>query len=285
MANIELKGFKGLRELHSINQSAVTSQPFEKVEKLSLEFLRAGKYQPRKNFNEEAIQELADSIKSQGIIQPIIVRKISAQEYEIIAGERRCRAAKLAGLTHIPAIVKEIKDDVAMAFSLIENIQRENLNPIEEAAAFDRFRNDFSMTHDEIAEMVGRSRTSITNALRLLQLNPQVKEFLAEGRLDMGHARALLSLTDENQFETARIIIEKKLSVREAEKLVTAPKAHKVNKPNVITDKSKQWETILSKNIKRKVTVQVDSKEKGKIVIYTDSLLDMDWMIEHLALK
>lgn len=288
MAYIELKGFKGLRELHSINQSTVASQSFEKVEKLPLISLHSGKYQPRTHFNEDAIQELADSIKSQGIIQPVIVRKLSGNAYEIIAGERRCRAAKLAGLTHVPAIVKEIKDDVAMAFSLIENIQRENLNPIEEAVAFDRFRKDFSMTHDEIAEMVGRSRTAITNALRLLLLAPAVKTLLEKGKLEMGHARALLMLEPDQQHEIALLIERQQLSVRETEKLANAAKQRLPENGkkalSLYHQQCEAWSRDLSQKFSANVSVKLNVKGSGQVTIQVDSPEQVEWLIQRIKI-
>ena len=176
----------------------------------------------RQNLDDTTLNELADSIKVQGIIQPLIVRKVEFSKYEIIAGERRWRAATIAGLTHVPAIVRDIEDNVALAFSLIENIQRENLNPVEEAVAFSKFRDEFSMTHDEIAHMLGRSRVSVTNTLRLLSLEARVMKMLEDSKIDMGHARALLTLEPEQQYRVALMIIEKQLNVRLTEELANS---------------------------------------------------------------
>ena len=187
MSNLELKGLKFLRALDNSFQDG-ESIPSESITHLAVELLNSGKYQPRKQFDESILDELANSIKVQGIIQPLIVRKIAEECYEIIAGERRWRAAKKAGLTYVPVIIRNIDDNVALAFSLIENIQRENLNPIEEALALNRFREEFDMTHEDIAQMIGRSRVSVTNTLRLLSLDSRVIEMLNEGKIDMGHA-------------------------------------------------------------------------------------------------
>jgi len=285
MTNIELKGFKGLKELYSIHQATNQKNIFNKVEQLPLELLKSGQYQPRKNFNIESIQDLSNSIRSQGIIQPIIVRRMSEREYEIISGERRFRAAQHAGLTHVPALIKEVGDDIAMAFSLIENIQRESLNPIEEAVAFERFSIDFSMTHDEISNIIGKSRSSITNTLRLLQLHDEVKQFLVDGYIDMGHARAILSLPKDKQIQIANIIVEKKLSVREVEKLVSLSDHNNLIKKHLNNNICKTLEEKLKSNILRKVRVHIDSKDKGRVVIYTDSLTDINWVIDNLRLQ
>lgn len=190
-----------------------------RVYRLPIEKIRPGRYQPRQYFDEQALEELANSIRAQGIIQPIVVRR-QEHGYELIAGERRWRAAQRAGLDAIPAIIQDLPEQAAMAIGLIENIQREDLNVLEEAAAIDRLIQEFQLTHQEIAEAIGRSRASITNLLRLLKLCPEVKVWLERGKLDMGHARALLILPVELQQSVAEIIIDKQLSVRQTELLV-----------------------------------------------------------------
>ena len=191
----------------------------EKLCHLPVDLIQRGKYQPRREMDPEALQELADSIKSQGIIQPLIVRSIG-DKYEIIAGERRWRAAKLAGLSEVPVIIRSIPDEAAIAIALIENIQRENLNPIEEAFALARLIEEFGMTHQQVAEAVGKSRTSVTNLLRLLALPEEIKNMLEAGLLEMGHARTLITLHESMQLDTARMIVDKQLSVRETENLI-----------------------------------------------------------------
>src|SRR3989338_5809092 len=192
----------------------------DQLKKLPIHSLIPGKYQPRKIIAPEALEELANSIRTQGIIQPIVVRPIANNQYEIIAGERRWRAAKLAKLTYIPAIIRDITDETAMLMALIENIQRRDLNVMEEAGALNRLMNEFNMTHQAVADAVGKSRTNVTNILRLLNLNASVRELLEQGQLEMGHARALLTLNEEQQSHAANVIITRKLSVRETEELV-----------------------------------------------------------------
>lgn len=187
---------------------------------LSIKSISRSQFQPRRTFAPEPLQELADSIKAQGVIQPIVVRNTEPGQYEIIAGERRWRAAQIAGLSHIPAIVREISDQTALALALVENIQREDLNPIEEATALKRLQEEFELTHGEVANVVGKSRTAVTNTLRLLNLEESVRIQLEKGTLDMGHARSLLSLDQVAQEEAALIIIDKQLNVRQAEQLV-----------------------------------------------------------------
>ena len=182
---------------------------------LPVEFIQPGKYQPRHNMDADSLEDLANSIKAQGVMQPIVVRAISSSKYEIVAGERRWRACQLAGLDTIPVIVKQVADEAAVAMALIENIQRENLNPIEEAAALQRLIDEFELTQQEVADAVGKSRTTVTNLLRLMGLNVEVRQALERGDLEMGHARALLALPKEKQPEVARTVTSKGLSVRQ----------------------------------------------------------------------
>ncbi len=191
----------------------------DQLTQMQVEQIQRGKYQPRRDMDPQALEELANSIRSQGIIQPLIVRPVG-NKYEIIAGERRWRAAQLAGLTEVPVIVRHIPDEAAIAIALIENIQRENLNPIEEATALQRLINEFGMTHQQVADAVGKSRTSVTNLLRLLALPEEVKSMLERGLLEMGHARTLITLPESVQLEAAEMIVSRGLSVRETENLV-----------------------------------------------------------------
>lgn len=288
MSNVALKGFKRLRNLDSLVKASQASRSmFGKIEKLAIDSLVVGKYQPRNSIDNKTLGELSDSIKVQGIIQPLIVRKIEQDKYEIVAGERRWRAAKLASLEYVPAIIREIEDNVALAFALIENIQRKNLNSIEEAVAYARFRDEFSMTHDAIAHMVGRSRASITNALRLLLIDESVRRLLEEGKLDMGHVRALLTLNYEQQNKEALKIVEKNLSVREAEKMVNLIKHPKpvVKIEESFLDRCKSWSQELSDILSSSVSVELNSQGFGKVVIKIDSLDRIDWLIKHIKIE
>lgn len=284
VSDLELKGLRLLRNLEtSLSDSQEKEDSNIKITPIALEFLRPGKYQPRKHIDDIVLSELADSIKIHGIIQPLIVRKVEYGHYEIIAGERRWRAAGIAGLTHVPAIVRQVKDTVALVFSLVENIQRENLNPVEEAVAFSKFRDEFLMTHDEIANMLGRSRVSITNTLRLLSLDSRVMQMLAERKIDMGHARALLTLDHDKQYFMALIIIEKQLSVRAAEELANSSKFQSAQSINIKTnhyhEKCKDWTKELSAKLSTKVKVKLNTQGKGTVTIYVNSADDIDWLI------
>jgi len=265
------------------------SQAAEGLKKLPVEQMVRGRYQPRTEFHEEQLQELADSIGKQGIIQPIIVRSISVDpakpKYEIIAGERRWRAAQLAGLPDVPVVVKKYSDEEAIAVSLIENIQREDLNPIEEASSLDRLIQEFGLTHQEAADAVGRSRAAVSNLLRLLSLDVGVKEMLAHGDIEMGHARALLSLEVTLQPGVANIVISKGLSVRETEahvrKLLNPSPKNK--KENVVNDLHiSDLQNRLSEILGAKVTCQHSAKGKGKLVIQYNSLDELDGILEHI---
>lgn len=214
---IELQGFKALTQLNEINSNSNNS--VHSVIEMPIEKLGAGKYQPRKSFSKEELLDLSCSIKKQGILQPLIVRAVEKDKYEIIAGERRFRAAKLAGLKQVPVIVRDVEDSVALTFAVIENIQRENLNIMEEARAYARFRDEFSMKHEEIANLVGKSRAAVTNTIRLLNLPTMIQSYVESGELEMGHARCLLGLESEKQQEIVKKVISKSLSVRATEKL------------------------------------------------------------------
>lgn len=216
---VKLKGLgRGLDALLAGDLESVTNS--DTLRNLHVSQLQPGKYQPRMQMEPDALQQLADSIRAQGIMQPILVRPVADAHFEIIAGERRWRAAQLAGLDEVPVIVREIPDESALAMALIENIQRENLNPLEESIGIKRLIDEFNMTHEVAAVAVGRSRSAVTNLLRLQNLNPVVQDMLMHAKLDMGHARALLSLVDVKQIAAAEQIVQKKLSVREAEQLV-----------------------------------------------------------------
>jgi len=253
---------------------------------LPVDIIQRGKYQPRIDMNQEALDELANSIKAQGVVQPIVVRPIGEGRYEIIAGERRWRATQLAGMDTIPAIIRDVPDEAAIAMSLIENIQREELNPIEEAAALQRLIDEFEMTHLQAAEAVGRSRVAVTNLLRLLSLNDDVKRMLGNGDLEMGHARALLTLDDIKQIQAAHQVVAKSLSVRETEKMVkriingfddSLLKPNKASNPDV-----DRLENSLSETLGAKVKISYKESGKGKLEIQYNSLDELDGILAHI---
>lgn len=239
-----------------------------------LDMVQPGKYQPRVDMSEESLNELADSIRAQGLVQPIVVRPINGGRYEIIAGERRWRASKLAGLDLIPALVRDVSDRSAIAMALIENIQRENLNPMEEANALHRLREEFSMTHQEAAEAVGRSRTAVSNLLRLRNLNDDVKRLVENCDLEMGHARALLALEAEVQSDSARHVVEKGLSVRETEQLIRRllkPVKDVEQTPANHQQELQLIERLISEKLGDKFVIKHTTSGKGKLVIdYAD---------------
>lgn len=258
-----------------------------KLADLPVEWLQRGKYQPRRDIEQEALQELADSIKSQGVMQPIVVRPIGEDRYEIIAGERRWRATQLAGLDKIPAVIRDVPDETAIAMALIENIQREDLNPVEEAMALKRLQDEFDLTHQEVAQVVGKSRTAISNTLRLLNLCPEVRTMLEHGDIEMGHARCLLTLPADEQRVVARKIVQKNLSVRQAEALVRAIQAEAKKSPkqeHASSDLSALQEA-LSEKIGVPVTVQHGAKGAGKLVLKYTNLDELDGILAHLGYK
>ena len=250
---------------------------------LPVEFLSRGRYQPRTEFDPAALQELADSIRSQGVVQPIVVRPTGKDSYEIVAGERRWRAAQLAGLAEIPALVREIPDEAAVAIALIENIQREDLNALEEANALKRLVDEFEMTHQEVADAVGRSRASVSNLLRLLDLHPDVKARIGRGELEMGHARALAGLPEARQPEAAAVVANRKLSVRETEALVKRMLQEPVEKPAARLDPNvRRLQEDLSERLGAAVQIQHGAKGGGKLVIQYASLDELDGILGHI---
>ncbi len=254
------------------------------LKKVKIELLRAGQYQPRKVFNQEKLQELADSIKAQGLIQPIVVRPSPGGFFEILAGERRLRAAKLAGLKLVSVIVEEVSDRDAMSLALIENIQREDLSAIEEAAALDRLVKEFQMSHDEIAKAVGRSRASVSNLIRLLGLPAEVKSMIAKNMLEMGHARALLGLDDNMVINYARKIVAESMSVRKVESIINNLKSdQKAHKKGNVAEKNTDLEIVereLSDYFQSKVFLSVGRKGSGKIVIHFSDHNELDGLLE-----
>ncbi len=255
-----------------------------KLVHLPVEFMQRGKYQPRRDMHPEALQELADSIKAQGVMQPIVVRPIGVDKYEIIAGERRWRATQLAAIDTIPVVIRDVNDEAAIAMSLIENIQREDLNPIEEAISLKRLQDEFELTHQEVADAVGKSRTGVTNLLRLLNLTDEVRMLLEHGDLEMGHARCLLSLSTNLQRSIARQIIARSLSVRQAEALVrkTQQEASEAPKMQTADGDIAKLEEGLSEHVGVPVKVQHGAKGKGKLVFNYKSLDELDGILAHL---
>jgi ParB family chromosome partitioning protein len=249
-----------------------------------VEYLQRGKYQPRRDMHDEALQELAESIKAQGVMQPIVIRPIDVDRYEIIAGERRWRACQLAGLEKIPAIIRDVPDETAIAMALIENIQREDLNVVEEAVALKRLQDEFTLTHQEVADAVGKSRTAVSNILRLLNLCAEVRTMLERGDLEMGHARCLLSLAEDQQRLLARQIVAKGLSVRQAEALVrSAQEEQKAQKsPARASADIEKLQEGLSEHIGVPVQVQHGAKGAGKLILKYSSLDELDGILNHL---
>ncbi|MDQ9093934.1 ParB/RepB/Spo0J family partition protein [Pseudoalteromonas haloplanktis] len=270
-------------QLNTSEQDVIVQPTSSELQKLPIEFLHSGKYQPRKDMSEEALEELASSIRSQGIIQPIVVRPVAQDSYEIIAGERRWRAAQLAKLDVVPCIIKDVPDEAAVAIALIENIQREDLNAMEEAVALHRLLTEFELTHQQVADAVGKSRTTVTNLLRLNNLNDDVKILLEHGDIEMGHARCLLALEGEAQSDAARLAVAKALTVRETEKLVRSilepvPKKETVKKdPDVI-----QLELKLAENLGAKVEINYNKKGKGNLVISYTNLEELDGILSRI---
>jgi len=289
---------RGLADLLGQSTAAAAHVPMsgpgvgDELARLPLDLLQRGRYQPRLDMRAESLQEMADSMKAQGVVQPIVVRPIAApgdaasQRYEIIAGERRWRAAQMAGLTEIPAVIRRIPDDAAIAMALIENIQRENLNPLEEARALDRLITEFGVTHQQAADAVGRSRAAVSNLLRLLDLTPEVVDLVEKRELEMGHARALLGLSQRRQqSEVGTLVARKGLSVRETEALVrriSVPAGKReptdaAGDPNV-----RQLEEELAGKLGAKVAISHSGSGKGRLVVTYNSLDELDGILAHI---
>jgi len=252
---------------------------------IPIEYLQRGQYQPRKDMSPQALEELAQSIRSQGVIQPIVVRPIGNNKYEIVAGERRWRATQQAGLDSIPCVVKDIPDEAAIAIALIENIQREDLNPMEEAVALQRLQDEFELTHQQVADAVGKSRTTVTNLLRLNSLSQDSKTLLERGDLEMGHARALLTLSPEKQSEAARIVVSKSLTVRQTEALVRQIQSeieNGVSAPKKMDPDVRRLQDKLAAQLGASVVIQHGPKGKGKLVIKYSSLEELDGILDHI---
>ncbi len=281
-----IKKMKGLGRgldalLGSEPQPAAAAAP----QQLPIARLRPGRYQPRTRMDAEALAELADSIRAQGVIQPILVRPVGDDRYEIIAGERRFRAAQMAGLAEVPVSVRDVPDDAALAMALIENIQRENLNPLEEAQGVQRLVREFDFTHEQAAAAIGRSRSATSNLLRLLNLAAPVQEMLMEGRLDMGHARALLAVDAATQVQLGHQIVLKGLSVREAEALVARTQRAPSSGSRAAPARSRDLERLeeeLSDALAATVHLQVDARGKGRVVIRVSGLDQLDGIVARL---
>jgi len=268
-----------------------TSSGEDSLRQIPVELLQRGQYQPRVDMRQDSLEDLASSIKAQGVVQPIVVRPIekrgNEQRYEIVAGERRWRAAQLAGLAEIPAVIREVPDESAIAMALIENIQRENLNPLEEARALDRLIREFDLTHAEAAQAVGRSRAAVSNLLRLRDLSDKVKPLLEDRQLEMGHARALLSIANATQqHDAARQVVKKGLSVRETERLVKrmleGAKPKGATKAPAQNADIRRLEMEVSEKLGAKVSVNHTSKGAGKLVISYNSLDELDGILKHI---
>ena len=272
----------GTEPLNNDSGATTTLAKSEQPNTLPVEKLQRGEYQPRTNMDQASLEELASSIKSQGIIQPILVRPVRDDQYEIIAGERRWRAAQIAQLDEVPVLVRDIPDEATLAVALIENIQRENLNPVEEAVGLKRLMDEFELTHEEMAKSVGRSRTAVTNLLRLLGLSSSAKQHLEQGNIEMGHARALLGLPLEMQDAAATEVYAKKLSVRQTEALVRNYLSP--TKPSTKVKKSSDIQNLedsLAEKLGTKVTID-DKDGKGRLVIEYKNLDILDGILEHI---
>lgn len=282
---------RGLDVLLSKPVAATGIDGKETLQQIPLELLQRGQYQPRVDMRQDTLEDLADSIRSQGVVQPIVARRIdgkgTTQRYEIVAGERRWRAAQIAGLAEIPAVVRDVSDESAIAMALIENIQREDLNPLEEARALQRLIREFDLTHAEAAKAVGRSRASVSNLLRLQDLSAKVKPLLEDRQLEMGHARALLAISNATQqFDAARQVVKKGMSVRETERLISrmlanGAKSSAKKTTNVDAD-IRRLEIEVSEKLGAKVRFEHTKNGAGKIVIGYNSLDELEGILKHI---
>lgn len=282
------RGLSALLEGSQVTVNGGDAQSQPDFREMPIDLIQRGKYQPRVDMHPESLKELADSIKAQGVVQPIVVRPLNDADgrYEIIAGERRWRATQMAGLQMIPVVVRDVSDQATIAMAIIENIQREDLNPIEEARALQRLIQEFELTHQQAAEAVGRSRVSVSNLLRLLELNPDVLTMVEHGDLEMGHARALLALELASQCSAAHQVVAQGMSVRETERLVKALLQEDVKKDNTskagVDPDVRRLEQALSEQLAAVVKVQHTSKGKGKLVIHYNSVDELDGILVHI---
>ena len=265
-------------------ETLIEPQGDDELRHIDVDLIQRGPWQPRQHFDEAALQELADSIAAQGVVQPIVVRESRPGHYEIVAGERRWRASQRAGLSRIPAVVRHFDDQTAAAISLIENIQRENLNPLEESAALKRLIDEFGMTHQQVADTVARSRAAVSNLLRLQELHDEVKALLAQGALDMGHARALLAVEGGEQGRLAKEVVRRGLSVRETEALVRRQRQPAAKKPRVEKDPDiVRLEQRLSESLGAPVAVKQKNARKGVLEISYNSLDELEGILERFG--
>ncbi len=287
------RGLEALLSKPVADTASVTGDDKDALRNIPLEHLQKGQYQPRVDMRQDTLEYLASSIKAQGVVQPIVAHPLSksnggTQRYEIVAGERRWRAAQMAGLSDIPTVVRIVPDDAAIAMALIENIQRENLNPLEEARALDRLIKEFKLTHQEAADAVGRSRVSVSNLLRLLDLSDRVMALLESRQIEMGHARALLAISGTaEQLDAARQVIKKQLSVRDTERLVRRMLANRSSKNKTQAQSSgnadiRRLEVEITDKIGAKVRIDHSQKGSGKLVIQYNSLDELDGILKHI---
>jgi ParB family chromosome partitioning protein len=280
------KGLGALLGSAAGGSSAAADHPEGELKHLPVDLIQPGRYQPRTGMDPEKLQELADSIRAQGVVQPIVVRPIGGRRYEIIAGERRWRASQIAELSEIPAVVRDVPDQATVAMALIENIQRENLNPLEESSALKRLIDEFELTHGEAATAVGRSRAAVSNLLRLQELEDAVKKLVDERKLEMGHARALLALRGSDQEQAARQVALKGLSVRETEALVrrlqTNSRPSKTAKSHTVDPNIQRLQDDLTERLCARVQVKHQKSGKGELVISYTSLDELDGILEHI---
>lgn len=275
-------GLESVLNVASLSMEALKSDSnkSQELKQLMVHQMIPGKYQPRQDFDQGALKELSESISKHGILQPILVRKSALNEYEIIAGERRWRAAQLAGLQQVPVLICNITNESALAFGIIENIQRKDLNPLEEAFALKRLIDEFEMTHEQVAQSVGRSRAQITNTLRLLNLTKPVQELLVAQKIEVGHAKLLLVFTPEKQEEIAQLIINRKLTVRATEILVHSKKTNSVVTEKPLHQKCGEWSRALTRKFSSTVQVKIDEAGFGKVIIHVNSLDQIEFLMD-----
>jgi ParB family chromosome partitioning protein len=281
------RGLGALLANSRVNLEQTPASQDGELRDIALDLIQRGRYQPRRDMDPAALQELADSIRQQGVMQPVVVRPLAAERFELIAGERRWRAAQMAGLESIPAIIRDVSDEAAIAMALIENIQRENLNPIEEAFALQRLQDEFGLTQAQVAEAVGKSRTTITNLLRLIGLSEDVRLMLEHGDLEMGHGRAMLTLGPEQQMQVARQVVARSLSVRQTEAVVRQlqqekPDSSKAAK-HVLDPNIRALQDELAERLGARVAINHGQRGKGKLVIEYSSLDELDGILGHIS--
>jgi len=280
------RGLGALLANSRVNLEQTPASQDGELRDIALDVIQRGRYQPRRDMDPAALQELADSIRQQGVMQPVVVRPLTAERFELIAGERRWRAAQMAGLEAIPAIIRDVSDEAAIAMALIENIQRENLNPIEEAFALQRLQDEFGLTQAQVAEAVGKSRTTITNLLRLIGLTEDVRLMLEHGDLEMGHGRAMLTLAPEQQMQVARQVVARSLSVRQTESLVRQLQQEKLDSGKVakprVDPNIRALQDDLAERLGARVAINHGQRGQGKLVIEYSSLEELDGILGHI---